>query len=74
VACGCVAAGTGAVFGGDDTVPSYAAFRHEVDRHNSNVSTPMRVDKVTRFVDVNNNVVVIQTRELSPVHSARQQN
>jgi len=52
----------GALFGGDDTVPMYAAFRHEVDRHNSNVTTTMRVDKVTRFVDVNNNVIVTRAR------------
>ena len=50
------------MFDGDDTVPAYAAFRHEVDRHNSNVSTTMRVDKVTRFVDVSSNVAVTKTR------------
>ena len=44
-------------------MPVYAAFRHEVDRHNSNVSTTLRVDKVTRFVDVNNNVVVTRARK-----------
>jgi len=58
----------GAIFGGDDTVPMYTAFRHEVDRHNSNVSTTMRVDKVTRFVDVNNNVIVTSARESLPIH------
>jgi len=56
---------TGAVFGGDDTVPAYAAFRHEVDRHNGNVSATMRVDKVTRFVDVTNNAIVTRTRKSS---------
>ena len=54
---------TGAIIGGDDTVPVYAAFRHEVDRYNSNVSTTMRLDKVTHFVDVNNNVIVTRERK-----------
>jgi len=59
---GCIVL-TGAIIGGDDTVPVYAAFRHEVDRYNSNVSTTMRLDKVTHFVDVNNNVIVTRERE-----------